>query len=100
MVADGRVVSYNKQDGVIGGWTDTGVAVIRRCALDKLSADTASDLGELFPGYQIRIASCSGLGAAVAPKNLCQNRVTARPGAVPHRAAWPVAAHGRGAVAQ
>jgi NDP-sugar pyrophosphorylase family protein len=47
-VADGRVVSYNKQDGVIGGWTDTGAAVIRRCALDKLSADTASDLGELF----------------------------------------------------
>ena len=33
---------------MIGGWADTGVAVIRRRALDTLPADAASDLNELF----------------------------------------------------
>lgn len=47
-VDGGRVIDYNKQEGIAGGWTDTGVAVIRRRALETLPADTASDLAELF----------------------------------------------------
>ncbi|MEV5887122.1 sugar phosphate nucleotidyltransferase [Streptomyces sp. NPDC052020] len=52
VVRDGRVTGYHKADGVRAGearWTDTGVCLLRRSALDHL-ADRPDpvDLGELF----------------------------------------------------
>lgn len=48
LLSGGRVVRYDK-DGVPGGLTDTGVAVLRRSALDSVPAGAGPvDLGDAF----------------------------------------------------
>ncbi len=59
---DGRVVRYDKTDGVAGGLTDTGVAVLRRSTFDLLDAEPDPlDLGVLFE----KLAALGSLQAAV-----------------------------------
>lgn len=46
---DGRIIEYDKSNGVSNGYIDTGIAVVRRSAIERFApAQGESDLGIVF----------------------------------------------------